>query len=183
MAHKSIIREGSVDWNRRIKLEVEITRESHKQFNGGDSERLKKLKEQLDATSPSNPYYAAHRNNSLSPIQNGYPEHLGGHDVLVLRPMPDNFREPFTYYQDVLRLRSMPDNFRTPATNPVNKSLAQRGKTSRDSEAQNAPESNLKNLPNQCENLQFWIDGACHLEDLENVPENKEEVCSLFHED
>ncbi|KAH7464177.1 hypothetical protein FOMA001_g17885 [Fusarium oxysporum f. sp. matthiolae] len=182
MAHTSIIREGSVDWNRRIKLEVEITRESHKQWNSGASERLKKLKEQPDATSMSNSYYATRQNNSLAPIQNGCPEHLGDHDVLVLRPMPDNFRQPLTYYSDVLRLRSMPDNFRTPATNPVNKRLARRGRTSRDSEAQSASESNLKNLSNQHENLQFGTDGACHLEDVEVVPENDEDVCSLDHE-
>ncbi|KAJ0125765.1 Uncharacterized protein HZ326_27360 [Fusarium oxysporum f. sp. albedinis] len=124
-AHKSIIREGSFDWNRRIKLEVEITRESHKHLN--------------------NSYYAARQNNSLAPIQNGYPEHSGDHDVLVLHPMPDNFREPLTYYRDVLR------------------------KTSRDSEAQNATESNLKNLPNRHGNLQFGPDGACRLEGVEIV--------------
>ncbi|KAH7231591.1 uncharacterized protein BKA55DRAFT_712730 [Fusarium redolens] len=54
---------------------------------------------------------ATRQNNSLAPIQNGYPEHLGDYNVLVLRLMPNNFQEPLTYYRDVLQLLSMPDNF------------------------------------------------------------------------
>jgi hypothetical protein len=134
MAHTSFIREGSLNWNKRIKLEVEITRELHKQWNSGASERLKKLKEQLDATSMSNSYHATRQINSLAPIQNGCPEHLVDHNVIILHPMPDNFRQPLTYYSDVLRLRSMPDTFRTPATDPVNKCLARRGRIGRRSE-------------------------------------------------
>jgi hypothetical protein len=182
MAHKSIIREGSLDWNKRIKLEVEITQESHRQLDSDVSEQLQKLKEQLDAASLSKSYYTTCQNNNLAPIQNGYPEHLGDHDVLVLRPMPDNLREPLIYYRDVVRLRSIPDNFRTPATNAVNKSLAPRGKAKRSSEGQSASESDLKNLPNQHENLQFGTDRACHLEEVEVVPEIDEDVCSIDDE-